>query len=92
MRTRVTVIGALFLSLRLAGGALADEQSAPLLDAQEVTRIVLAEFPRATIDEIELETEDGRLVYEVELITADGHERELHVDAKTGKMIKIKRD
>lgn len=85
-------IGAVLVSLGLAGGALADEKGAPKLDAQAVSRIVLEEFPKATIKEIELETEDGRLVYEVELVTVDGYKRELHVDAETGKIIKMERD
>jgi uncharacterized membrane protein YkoI len=38
--------------------------------------------------EIELETEDGRLVHEVELTTAKGEKKELHVNAMSGKIEK----
>ena len=42
---------------------------------QGAKRIVLMQFPNARLREIELETEDGRLVYEVELTTAEGRRR-----------------
>ncbi len=51
-----------------------------------------AQFPNARALEIELDTEDGKLVYEVELITAEGQKRELHVNAVTGTIEKIKHD
>lgn len=71
---------------------LADEKQQPVIGTEEATRIALAQFPNARIKEIELETEDGRLVYEVELVTADGQKKELHINAATGRIEKIKND
>lgn len=74
------------------GMGYGDERQAPAVDMQEATRIVLTEFPNARILEMELDTEDGRLVYEVELITAEGHKKEMQVNATTGRIEKIKHD
>ena len=38
--------------------------------------------------EAELEEEDDVLVYEVELLTADGTVRELELDARDGRILK----
>jgi uncharacterized membrane protein YkoI len=95
MKAIIIGVSVALICLGSAGKALSDDHDgghAPKLSPQEVGRIVLEEFPGATIKEIELETEDGRLVYEVELVTVDGYERELHVDAATGKIITMKRD
>ena len=72
--------------------SMAEERSRPTIDIQQATRIVLERFPNARIKEIELDTEDGRLVYEVELITADGQKKEMHVNAMNGNIEKIKND
>lgn len=37
-----------------------------------------------TITEVELERENGRLVYEVEILTPDGREAEIEYDARSG--------
>lgn len=71
---------------------VAEETRLPTIDVQEASRIVLQQFPNAQIKEIELDTEDGRLVYEVELITADRRKKELHVNARTGQIEKIEHD
>lgn len=49
-------------------------------------KIALASVPGAKITEVEIEEEQGRLVYEVELAGQDG-EREVYVDAKTGEIV-----
>ena len=67
----------------------ADETPGPAIGVQEAARIVKAQFPNAHIREIELKTEDGRPVYEVELVTADRQKKELRVNAQTGKIEKI---
>lgn len=94
-----TAILALFLigtlmvfGIAFLGASFGDEPHAPAVGTEEATRIVLGEFPNARILEIELDSEDGRLVYEVELVTAEGQKKEVHVNATTGRIEKIKHD
>lgn len=39
----------------------------------------------------ELEREDGRMVYEIKLLTAQGRVVELYYDARTGDLVKAKK-
>jgi len=41
--------------------------------------------------ELELEREDGRWVYEVKLLQADGRLRKLALDARTGQVLELRR-
>lgn len=41
---------------------------------------------------IELEHEDGRLIYEIKILTKSGRVREVELDARTGALIKIEDD
>lgn len=100
MDIRTIVLAAvLFMSLVLfgvgigmLGTSFGEETRQPAIDVQEATRIVLVQFPNARIKEIELDTEDGKLVYEVELVTANGQKKEVRIDALTGRIEKIKND
>ena len=40
----------------------------------------------------EFEREDGKWIYTIDLITAENSEREVHVDAGTGAVIKVEAD
>jgi uncharacterized membrane protein YkoI len=51
---------------------------------QEVQR----RYPSARLLEVELEIEDGELVYELEVLTTGGQVRELEFDAATGVLVK----
>lgn len=51
----------------------------------------LKAYPGADIDEVELENEDGFLVYEVELV-ANGEEMEVIIDAGDGSLLKSERE
>lgn len=82
----------IFFGIGMFGISFGEEPHTPVLDMQEATRIVLTEFPNARIQEIELDTEDGRLVYEVELVTAEGQKKELHVNATTGRIERVEHD
>lgn len=42
--------------------------------------------------ETELETDDGRWVYEVDILTADGRLFEVDVDAVTGERLKVEQE
>jgi len=94
---RITTLLAVFTGLWLFwlgafNFSVAEEGNRPTIDIQQATRIVLERFPNARIKEIELDTEDGRLVYEVELVTADGQKKEVHINAMNGNVEKIKND
>ncbi|GGN58717.1 PepSY domain-containing protein [Oceanobacillus indicireducens] len=60
---------------------------AGVLSIEEVKQIALTEF-EGKVTEIELDKDDGRLIYEVEL--RDGtHEAEIELDAMTGEIIEV---
>ena len=58
-----------------------------VLSIEEAKQIALTEF-EGKVTEIELDKDDGRLIYEVEL--KDGtHEAEIELDATTGEIIEV---
>lgn len=58
-----------------------------VIDVNKAIDIALEQFP-GVVEEVELDEEDGRLIYEIE-ITADGEEAEFEIDAYTGEIIVI---
>jgi uncharacterized membrane protein YkoI len=55
--------------------------------------IALARVPGGTISAAELEEEDGRLIYSFELkVAGKSGEEEVHVDAKTGEVVKVEHE
>ncbi len=48
--------------------------------------------PGARLLEAELEEEDGRYIYEIELLTRGGQVRELDFDAASGRLLKDEED
>ncbi len=90
----VTLCGMAVLPVSLPGPARADrEEARKLRERGEILSLELIlerarkRFPGGRLVEAELEREDGRLVYEVELIDADGVFRELFFDARSGEPI-----
>jgi uncharacterized membrane protein YkoI len=67
-----------------------------LLDMQKLNQAALAEHPGSTaanITDTELEhTATGAYVYQVEIRDEKGVEWDVHVDAKTGKVLSNKQD
>jgi uncharacterized membrane protein YkoI len=61
-----------------------------VIDVEAAKKIALGEFP-GTITDLELDEDDGRLIYEIEIESADG-EVELEIDAYTGEIIYISID
>lgn len=57
----------------------------------EIIRRVEREFGGRAI-ETELETDRGRWVYEIEILTADGRLFEIDVDAVTGETIEVEEE
>ncbi|MET1411774.1 PepSY domain-containing protein [Roseibium sp. HPY-6] len=76
-----------------ASGAIAAKATAeaPALDETRAIEIALAEVP-GTVQETELEREDGKQVYEIEILTADGLEMEVEIDAETGAVLEVEAD
>ncbi|WP_144941702.1 PepSY domain-containing protein [Paenibacillus sp. 32O-W] len=60
----------------------------PSLSAEQAAEIVKSQISGAVITEIELDEEDNRLVYEIEVI-ADYNEADVTIDASTGKVLSI---
>lgn len=67
-----------------------DKPRKTVITAQEAGEIALKEFS-GEIDEIELDEEDGRLIYEVEIERGE-QEAEIEIDAYTGEVIIIEID
>lgn len=53
---------------------------------------VAARYPGFRLLEAELEEDDGRYRYEIELLTAAGAARELEFDARDGRLLRDKAD
>ena len=58
-----------------------------ILSLEEVMQRARKDYPEAHLIEAEVGREEGRLIYEVELIDADGVFRELFFDARTGEPV-----
>jgi hypothetical protein len=59
--------------------------------AEESKAIALERVP-GTVEEVELENEDGFVVYEVEVRAEDGSEHEVIIDARTGEIVAVETD
>lgn len=68
--------------------ARALRQAGTILPLEQITAQALKRHGGARLLEVELEEDDGRLVYEVELLGADGVVRELELDARSGQLLK----
>ncbi len=88
----VLFVSLLVFGIGLFGVSFGEEPHSPAVDMRQATQIVLEQFSHARILEMELDTDDGRFVYEVELITAEGQKREVHVNATTGRIEKVEHD
>ena len=58
---------------------------------QTILKKVRSEFPGRII-EVELDDDDGRLVYEIKLLDSKGRLFELDVDPRNGNILKVERD
>jgi uncharacterized membrane protein YkoI len=61
------------------------------ISIEDAMSIAMSQIP-GEILKVELDTENGKLVYEVDVVTRQGIEYELEIDAQTGRITKIKRD
>lgn len=53
---------------------------------EEAIKTATTQFPGKVI-EAELENEDGKAIYEVEIVNAAGENREFEIDAQSGKIL-----
>lgn len=58
---------------------------------EEATKAALEKVP-GTVKEVELEDEDGTIVYGIEVVSTDGSQQDVKVDAQTGKVVKVEAD
>ncbi len=72
--------------------ALRLRQSGQILPLEQLLQSALQRYPQATLLEAELEEEAQVLVYEIELLTAEGVVRELELDARNGRILKDEED
>ncbi|WP_202369734.1 PepSY domain-containing protein [Pseudomonas sp. MWU318] len=72
--------------------ALKLRQQGVILPLEQVLQQALDRYPGAKLLEVELEEKHDVYVYEVELLTAEGVARELHLKADTGELVKDKED
>ena len=63
-----------------------------ILPLETLLQHAMRSYPGARLLEAELEEEDGRYLYEIELLTTDGIARELELDARDGRLIKDEED
>ena len=92
MDKKTTAIGAL-AGLALSGalvGAVSAQSAAQAtgLSEEQAIEIALLEVP-GDVQEVELEKEDGMMVFEIEILDADGQEFEIEIAADTGAVIEV---
>ena len=99
MKTGLQILSIVLLfSAALTGYADDDHNRAKkLLDAGDILPLEsilmkARESQPGKILEIELETEDNKLVYEIDLLTSDGKVLELVFDARTGQLLSTEED
>ena len=87
------VVGSLILAGAVAGAAQVQTTGEPpALSEAAAIEIALAEVP-GEVQETELEREDGKMIYEIEIIAAaDGKEMEIEIDADTGEVLEVEAD
>lgn len=66
-------------------------ESGAIRPLEEVVEAATERYPGRLL-EVELEREEGRLVYEVELVTEGGEYIEVLVDAETGEVLGREKD
>ena len=99
----VAPVGALLTLAAITGVAMADQgrgrsgdhddalaavearQALPLTRIFEIAQTAVP----GEIIEVELDREDGRLIYEVDILTSTGRLRQVELDARTGEVLEV---
>jgi len=58
---------------------------------EAATKTALEKVP-GTVNEVELENEDGTIVYGIEIVAEDGSQQDVKIDAQTGEIVKVEAD
>jgi len=66
-------------------------EAGEILPLSKILQAAEAERPGRVI-EIELERDDGRWIYELELVSRDGRLYEMEIDAATARILEIERE
>ena len=87
------IIGGGFSFVAYAQTAEENQIQAELAKQATVTeeaaiKIALEQVP-GTVEEVELEDENGTIIYEIEIKAEDGTEQEVDIDATTGDVVKV---
>lgn len=87
------IAGGALTGLVLSGalmGAVSAQTAATAtgLTEEQAIEIALLEVP-GDVTEVELENEDGTMIYEIEIMKADGQEFEVEIAADTGAVIEV---
>jgi uncharacterized membrane protein YkoI len=93
-RLGIITAGVVGLLLGLGSGAWADDKEGKATDLVKDAKVTIdqaiktaSEKVPGTVVEAELEKKHGKTVWEVEVLGADGHVTEVHIDAATGAVI-----
>lgn len=92
MDKKNAALGAL-AGLALTGAAVGSVSAQSVAEAsgltmQQAIEIALLEVP-GEVQEAEIDNEDGMMIYEVEILDADGQEFEIEIAADTGAVIEV---
>lgn len=83
------VLAGLVATAGLAGVAVAQANApTPAFTVEQAVEIALAQVP-GEVQHTELEREDGMLVHEIEILTADGVKMEVEINADTGEILDV---
>ena len=66
-------------------------ESGEIMPLDEILKIIKHKYPGKLL-EVELESENKQIVYEVEILTDNGVVKEIYINAKTGKIISAEDD
>ena len=72
--------------------ALRLRQQGVIMPLEQLLKQAMDRYPGSKLLEAELEEKHDVYIYEVELLTAEGVARELHLKADTGELVKDKED
>ena len=67
-------------------------QQGAILSFASLLETLEQRYPQGRVLEVELERDDGLLIYEIEVLTRDQVVREIEMDARTGQVLDDERD
>ncbi len=103
MSNKHDILRRLFLIVILSGlvpVAIADDDyiearhlldSGKILPLETILKKIRQEFPGKVLD-IDLEKEDQKIVYEIEILDSNGIVKEIYINASTGELLSVQED